>query len=219
MTPRARKADGRLEAKLGEAMKHLALSASFCCLLAGCYHPSEQVEGTYTPTEGSEAPSNEEMGTSPCALAEGALGLEVRVPEGFALLVSPEACMLVDERAEDPRLITIVAIPLDSETPTDALLLEEPDGVRRWAMESGMLGEDVEARDGGRLRLGEVELDFFVARGTPPDLDVLRDILLARHVAGDEQLVIVVFVPADDDVAIAEALAALSEIRLHDGAP
>lgn len=221
MTPRARKFDGRHEVRLVEIMKHVVLSASILCLLAGCYSPSEHVEGTFTPTEGGEASSNssEEMRMRPCELAEGALRLEVEVPEGFALLASPEACILVDERAEDARLITLTSIPLASETPTDALLLEEPDGVRRWAMEIGLLGDDAEARDEGRLRLGDEELDFFVARGTPPDFEILRDVLLARQVVENEQLIIMVLIPPDDAEARAELLAALSGLRVDGGAP
>lgn len=192
-----------------EDMNRSLLIAVALTLGAGCQRPSEHVDGHYTPAEGGgEESTNPANAPSPCELAGGALRLELAVPDGYALLASPEACMLVDERAEDPRVIAFSAIPLASEEPADGALEAEPDGVRRWVLEAGLLGDDAEAGGEGRAAIGGVTLDYFIVRATPPDLGTARDVLLFRHVLGQEQLIVMVFLPPDD----AEARAALLDI-------
>ena len=196
-----------------------AVSLSFG---VGCLRPSAHVEGSYTPAAGGEREpveadeSVDSAQASPCALADGALQLELIVPAGYILLASPEACMLVDERAEDPRLMTFHAIPLTSETPGDAALRQGVDGVRRWALEGGLLGEGADARGEGNTTLGGAALDYFVVRATPPELGVERDVLLLRHLVGVEQLVVMLFTPPDEAEARAELLDLLARVEIRE---
>jgi len=167
---------------------------------AGCYHPDAHVSGTYAAANAEPVTASTDGAPArPCALAAGALTLYVPVPDGFALAVSPEACMLVDEASDSPVFLTFTAIPMDSDRAEDALLGATPDGVRAWALATELLGPDARPHAEGRSLLFGEPAPYFVLRATPPGLEMTRDALLMSAPAGAEHVVILAVMPPDDE--------------------
>lgn len=142
-----------------------------------------------------------------CRLAHGAVSLSFPVPEGHALAVSPEACMLMDEQAAHTFLISASALPQDDEGP-EALLQENPDGVLRWALRSGLFG-DARSLDEGRVRVAGRRLRWYRIEGTPQGLGP-SEVTLARLRRGGYNVVLMAVHPRGDE---AERLRALRTLR------
>lgn len=145
-----------------------------------------------------------------CALL-GSLRLRIPVPHGYALAISPQACVLVNEDANDAALISFASMPTDG-AEAEAMLGSE-DGARRWAQASGLLGTDTEALDDALdARLFGRPARAYGLTGRPAGLGPSEIYVLSRRRAG-ELLLIMLITPEHDTAHRAELLELLASVR------
>lgn len=181
-------------------MTRLAWSA-FVLLLVAC--------GGAAPAPVTPIDAEQPVQRRVCRLAHGAVALSFPVPEGHALAVSPEVCMLMDEEAAGTFLISASAMPQGDRGP-EALLDENPDGVQRWAQRSGLFGEVVPLAE-GRVRVAGQRLRWYRMGGTPQGLGP-SEITLARLRRGGYNVVLMAVHPPGDEAGRTRALRTLRAI-------
>ena len=145
-----------------------------------------------------------------CVL-EDQLRLEVPVPRGYALATSPQACVLVNESANDAALLSFASLPADG---NDAeIILSTGDGARRWARGSGLLGTG--ATDVDEVRETPLFGHTSPAYGllaNPAGLGASEVLVLRAQRAG-ELLLVMVISPRGDEAHQRELLELLASVR------
>jgi len=145
-----------------------------------------------------------------CAL-EGTLRLSIPVPRGYALAISPQACVLVNESAQDAALLSFASMPVDG--PEAEAMLGSEDGARVWAQASGLFGADAVPLDQAvPARLFGREVSAHGLAGQPAGLGRSHILLLSARRAG-ELLLVMVIAPEDDDAHQAELLELLASVH------
>ncbi|NOY91244.1 MAG: hypothetical protein GXP55_08540 [Deltaproteobacteria bacterium] len=176
-----------------------ALSAGLLCVASACAGHAQP-----TRSAADDAPRRA------CVL-EGSLRLRIPVPRGYALATSPQACVLVNESANDAALLSFASLPADG-AEAEAILGTE-DGARRWLRASGLVGTDAsEIADPVELRLFARTRHAYGLQAQPASLGPSDVFVLHARRAG-ELLVIMIISPRDDQAHRRELLELLAGVR------
>lgn len=144
-----------------------------------------------------------------CAL--GSARLSIPVPLGYALAVSPEACVLVNEDARDAALISFAA--LDGHSAEGEAVLAGADGARDLMRASGLFGADTAPLDEPlEVRLFGRDSSAHGLRGRPQGLGPSEIYVLSRERAG-EALLVMLITPEDASELRAQLLTLLAGVR------
>ena len=155
--------------------------------------------------------------TQECSLAQGAVRLLVPVAEGFQLRGGggEEACRLFD--GESPMaarvLVQLFAIPASDAGP-EQLLSGEPDGARRWALATGVMGPSAEAVGEAPIVVGQEQASCYRIVGQPAGLEGPREVAVLRLRLGDLNVVMMAIYRPEESESREAAAALLSGISL-----